>query len=381
MQPRMAAPAGNLGMIQQLAQIAANPYLGEGQRMVAQALIQQQMQGMDPMRQLQMQRLQMQIARDGQPQQPDPTSGMREYEMARSQGFDGSFLDYQMALADARRQQTTVNVGGEGQRMGTIPAGFAAVPDPENPSGFRLEPIPGGPAAQEAQQAEQQAVQRQQNRARAGATVVQDLQRALDLLPQLGAIAGSGGVVGGVTRTTQARLPGTIANRITQFTESALSNVGLDTLQAMREASPTGGALGQVPIQQQQRLEQVLGSLRIDQPPADLEANIQRVINIYNDIIYGSSDERERAVREGRMTPQQSAEIDSYYYDLPFDAQGRRLSPGAQPAPAPAPSGAVTPATIATMTREQMLDVDVMSLDAEAFEAYERRWNELRGGR
>ena len=29
---------------------------------------------------------------------------------------------------------TSVNVGGEGQRMGSIPAGMAAVPDPTNPS-------------------------------------------------------------------------------------------------------------------------------------------------------------------------------------------------------------------------------------------------------
>jgi hypothetical protein len=58
----------------------------------------------------------------------------------------------------------------------------------------------------------------------------------------------------------------------------------------MREASPTGGALGQVPFQQQQRLEQMLGSLQIDQDPHVLQDNIKRFINTYNDIIHGEGE-------------------------------------------------------------------------------------------
>jgi hypothetical protein len=135
-----------------------------------------------------------------------------------------------------------------------------------------------------------------------------------------------GGTVGATTRLTRAKIPGTPESRIQQFTESALSNVGLDTLQAMREASPTGGALGQVPIQQQQRLEQVLGSLRLDQNPEDLEANLKRVMNIYTDIVYGSPLERRKAVSAGLMTPQENAEIEGMYYELPFDARGRRAT-------------------------------------------------------
>ena len=264
-------------------------------------------------------------------QGPDPTSGMREYEMARSQGFQGSFMDYQAAVAESRRPQTNVNVS-TGSEVGSIPQGWELFTDPET-GGRSLRPIAGGPAAQEAVQAEDQAIGRQAQRARAGSTVIQDLQRALDLLPDLGMLTGGEGVVGGVARSTSAQVPGSVVNRITQFTESALSNVGLDTLQQMRENSPTGGALGQVPIQQQRRLEQVLGSLDVTQPPPVLDANIKRVINIYTDIIYGSAEERARAVQQGRMTAEQSAEIDGFYYDLPFDERGRPVAP-TQPAPA-----------------------------------------------
>ena len=202
--------------------------------------------------------------------------------------------------------------------------------------------------------------------------MIQDLQRGLDLLPELGAIARGEGVTGGIARTSQASIPGTVANRITQFTESALSNVGLDTLQQMRENSPTGGALGQVPIQQQQRLEQVLGSLNINQPPSVLEANIKRVMNIYTDIIYGSPEERARSIEQGRMSPEQNAEIESFYYELPFDERGRPVDQGRERQPARA-----TAQTIQQMSADDLLSLDVMSLDEAGLEAFERRLQEF----
>lgn len=230
--------------------------------------------------------------------------------------------------------QTVVNVGGDAAPgLGKLSSDYGYVLDPEtrqpviDPStGLpQAAPVPGSPAAQSIASAEEKAAGAQRQKARAGTTVVQDLQRAIDLIPELGTMASGEGVAGGIARTSSAKIPGTVANRITQFTESALSNVGLDTLQTMRENSPTGGALGQVPIQQQQRLEQVLGSLNINQPPAVLEANIKRVMNIYTDIIYGDPAERAQAVERGTMTPDQSAEIDSYYYELPFDERGRPI--------------------------------------------------------
>lgn len=228
---------------------------------------------------------------------------------------------------------TGTGTGTGVSQIGGLGQGEALV---EGEEGLQIVPIPGGEADQARQQALQQELGRQAQRERAGSTVIQDLQRALDLIPELGVIARGEGVLGGVTRQTQARVPGTVANRITQFTESALSNVGLDTLQQMRENSPKGGALGQVPIQQQTRLEQVLGSLKIDQPPDVLDANIKRVMNIYTDIIYGSAQERAAAVEQGGMTPEESARISGFYFDLPFDERGRSIArPGQAVVPSP----------------------------------------------
>jgi hypothetical protein len=260
---------------------------------------------------------------------PDLPSSVREFQFAQQ---NPDFAQFQ--LDRARAGGTQVNVGGEATNIGSIPPGYAAVADPTNPAGFRYEAIPGGPVAAEAEASETRAVNRQAQIARAGGTVIQDLQRALDLLPELGALTRGEGVVGGVSRGLQRNIPGSVVNRITQFTESALSNVGLDVLQQMRENSPTGGALGQVPIQQQQRLEQVLGSLDPTQPPSVLEANIQRVMNIYTDIIYGSEEERQLAMQRGQLTPEENAQIQGFYYQLPFDERGRP-STGVQPVQQP----------------------------------------------
>ena len=186
-------------------------------------------------------------------------------------------------------------------------------------------PVPGSPAAQAAEQTKEKEVGRQVQRQRAGGTVIQDIQRGLDLIPELSGLESLPGVAGANARKMAEGIEGTVTNRISKFKESALSNVGLDTLQQMRENSPTGGALGQVPIQQQKRLEQVLGSLDVTQELPVLEQNMQRVINIYLDIVYGAEAERALLVEKGELTEQENAEINSFYYDLPFDPLGRPI--------------------------------------------------------
>lgn len=234
-------------------------------------------------------------------------------------GLQPGTPEFQNAMIQGTQSGTTVNIGQS--EYGTIPPGYELFTDPQ--SGTRsMQPIAGGPVEQEQAAVEKKAEGAQRQKARAGATVIQDLGRALALIPDLSSAERNEGIPGGFARTVTSRTPGSVANLITQYTESALSNVGLDTLQTMRENSPTGGALGQVPIQQQQRLEQVLGSLNINQPPSVLEDNIKRVMNIYTDIVYGDPVERAAAVAAGRMTPQQSAEIDGYYYELSFDHRG-----------------------------------------------------------
>lgn len=64
----------------------------------------------DPMAQIKYQTAVEQLRQIQNPQ-AKPTDDMREYEFAKSQGFDGSFLDFQ--LSQKKAGATNVNVGGE----------------------------------------------------------------------------------------------------------------------------------------------------------------------------------------------------------------------------------------------------------------------------
>jgi hypothetical protein len=246
-------------------------------------------------------------------------ASVKEYEYAvKNDGYKGSFLDYQRSQAEAKSMKIINNLGSE---IGTIPPGFELRRDPVSKA-LSLAPIPGGPAEKQAQEEERKAEGRKEQTARAGGTVVQDLQRALNIVQKNPSATGR-------TAAATLALPD-IAKAETDvqaaygFVQSALSNVGLDTLQTMRENSPTGGALGQVPIQQQMRLEQVLGSLDLTQRKEVVEDNIKRVINIYMDIIHGSPEQVQEAFERGEITESQKKN-NMFRHTLSFDELGNPI--------------------------------------------------------
>jgi hypothetical protein len=109
--------------------------------------------------------------------------------------------------------------------------------------------------------------------------------------------------------------------------ESARSNIGLDRLQQMRENSPTGGALGQVPVQQQLRLEQVLGALDVTMPRPVMEENLKYLHNAYLDIAFGTREERERLMRTGQWSEEDNQWVERNYHDLNWDNFGNYSNP------------------------------------------------------
>lgn len=130
---------------------------------------------------------------------------------------------------------------------------------PAAPQGYRwkadgsgLEPIPGGPADQKAGIAAEKDKRRAEG-ALARADVV--LGRVKGAIDKVGAT--TTGAIGAVARN----IPGTSAFNLNKELDTIRANIGFQELQAMREASPTGGALGQVAVQELNMLQSVLGSL------------------------------------------------------------------------------------------------------------------------
>lgn len=71
---------------------------------------------------------------------PKQTSDMQEYELAKTQGFKGTFFDYQVKMKEAGRSQVNVDTGAK------LPAGYVWN-DPNNQDAG-VHPIAGGPATQ-----------------------------------------------------------------------------------------------------------------------------------------------------------------------------------------------------------------------------------------
>jgi len=74
-----------------------------------------------------------------------------------------------------------------------------------------------------------------------------------------------------------AQFRGTPAYDLYNTIQTIKANIGFDKLQDMRDNSPTGGALGQVAIQELERLEAVLGSLDQSQSEEQFKENLKKV--------------------------------------------------------------------------------------------------------
>lgn len=203
---------------------------------------------------------------------------------------DPSWLDTQLKLRAAGRQQTTVNVGPTGIDYGDPPKDMAWARDPDGKVMLEADdqsrlrpvavPIAGGPMEQE-QAAAQAAAEAGQAQQKVYADIVtEDIDRVT------GKINEASFPTTGMGSLTSA-VPGTPAHDISKLLDTIRSNVGFDRLQQMRDASPTGGALGQVSENENRLLQATIGSLEQSQSKEQLLYNLQRVKDTYLDVIHG----------------------------------------------------------------------------------------------
>jgi hypothetical protein len=76
-------------------------------------------------------------------------------------------------------------------------------------------------------------------------------------------------------------IQGTDAANLAEKLKTITANIGFEQLQKMRDESPTGGALGQVAVQELEALQAVLGSVKQGQSPAQLRASLDKVATTY----------------------------------------------------------------------------------------------------
>jgi len=104
----------------------------------------------------------------------------------------------------------------------------------------------------------------------------------------------------GVQGVALSLIGGTPANTLANRLATIKANVGFDRLQAMREASPTGGALGQVAVQELFSLQAAEGSLDQNQSPEELTKNLDAIEQHYRTL---------QRIFSGDMTEEEAAKL------------------------------------------------------------------------
>lgn len=103
--------------------------------------------------------------------------------------------------------------------------------------------------------------------------VVEDVSAAKSLVS---------GTTAGLVGKGTSFIPGTDSYNLNQRLLTIKANLGFDRLQQMRDASPTGGALGQVAVQELQALQATVGSLELGQSKEELQKNLDKIELHYN---------------------------------------------------------------------------------------------------
>ena len=156
-----------------------------------------------------------------------------------------------------------------------IPGGPALVKAP--PPGYRfksdgtLEAIPGGPA-------EAKVEAKEEKESAANQAHMEQASRVIEKVRQAKALVGR--TTAGVAVIAKD-IPGTSAKDLNKTIETIKANLGFAELQAMRQSSPTGGALGQVAVQELEALQATVASLDQGQSPDRLTQSLQEVEDHY----------------------------------------------------------------------------------------------------
>jgi hypothetical protein len=215
----------------------------------------------------------------------------------------------QQANATAiRGQNLTAETTRRGQDIGRIPVGYRQTDTGE------IEPIPGGPTTTNLSPKEIQMREAKFPQANLAVksfesksdTVLKDIKR-LRNHPGLSSITG----------IAAGRLPGVTAQgrEALELYEKVVAGLQFKELQDMRNASPTGGALGNVSNQEGTQLRQAAGALSRVQEKSSVQSELDQIA----ESIRGSKSR----VREA--------------FDMTYDYKGTPAGGGAPPSPPPSP--------------------------------------------
>jgi hypothetical protein len=149
--------------------------------------------------------------------------------------------------------------------------------------------------------------------------ITQDLfeikRRYSGLEPQEGAVPAMARIVAGL-------IPGTETKSLKKIIDRVKSSLTLEEIQSMRQNSLTGAALGNVSDKDVAIVRDAATSLEESQTPEAFNREWLRLTEKLLDVAYGSKNQREMLVKEGKLSQDQNEEIDLLYPSETINAKG-----------------------------------------------------------
>ena len=206
-----------------------------------------------------------------EPKTPNLPAEIQGYNLAKEQGFQGTFFDYKRQLAQAGAMNAPVTMipaippGKTEPEFVTPPTRAGGAPQP---TGFKPDrPIDFKRAAADAA------------KEGAASSAVAKADQMMQTVDQ--ALRQTSFFTTGIVGAGTGLVPGTPAYDLRRTVDTIKANIGFDELQAMRQASPTGGALGQVAVQELNMLQSTLASMDPNQSEPQLRRNLEKVRKHY----------------------------------------------------------------------------------------------------
>jgi len=209
---------------------------------------------------------------------PKEYSDIEGYKLAKEQGYPGTFVQYQLDLKKAQSDSTTM--------LPTPAKGFMYEQDEDG--NWKSIVIPGGSADLEFKEKERASTQAKINKQNDASVVLKNVNLVRDAIANPDTFFGI--KVGGTGWGSLLKdIPASQAKGVEGMIKTMKGNIGFAKLQAMREASPTGGALGQVSNIELELLTGVIGSLDQAQSDEDLLRVLDQIEYTYNIIVHGQA--------------------------------------------------------------------------------------------
>jgi soluble cytochrome b562 len=182
------------------------------------------------------------------------TGTQKDYQLAKQEGFEGSFIDYQKALK-----------GGPDSDVKTMM--------------LQTQLLDLQDRIQERQNKEIGTEKKEKVRAN---SLVRGIDSVIEEVDKAVKIAKEGALATGIPGAVTSKVPGSPAYNLRKILDTVKANLGFDRLQQMRDASPTGGALGSITERELERLEATVTNLDPNMGDEELIQGLEKVKGHYD---------------------------------------------------------------------------------------------------